>query len=250
MNSHSDEHVSLGPLNINSMLECYNISPGHGFALSTPSITTFVDPQFQPWINAARDLPMLISTHLLRPTIDGWPVLSPQCLVSLEEYRLAYVLLGYLVHAYIWGSHAEEDPLPSIPASLSVPFLEIVQELEVPVGICFASTALWNYTTLPDGREGCVCSFTGTEDEAHFNLTSHRVETAGATALTSALLASRLSTAGTAVIEQVTSHLQEVAQSLSSCKEELTKMKDGLSPDIFYFNIRPYLVGSLVFISS
>lgn len=193
---------------------------------------------------------MLISTHLLRSTIDGWPVLSPECLVSLEEYRLAYVLLGHLIHAYIWGSHAEEDPLPSIPASLSIPFFEIVQELEVPVGICFASTALWNYTILPDGKEGCLCSFTGTEDETHFNLTSYRVETAGAAALTSALLASRLSTAGTAAIEQVTGHLQEVARSLSRCTEGLTKMKNGLSPDIFYFNIRPYLVSSLVLISS
>jgi len=182
--------------------------------------------------------------------IDGWPVLSPECLVSLDEYRLAYVLLGHLVHAYLWGSVGEEDPLPSIPASLSVPFLEIVQELEAPIGICFAATALWNYTVLPDGKEDCLCSFTGTADEAHFNLTSYRVERAGAAALTAALLASRLSNAGLASIGPVTSHLQEVIRSLSTSKEELTKMKDGLSPDIFYFNIRPYLVGSMVFISS
>jgi indoleamine 2,3-dioxygenase len=232
------------------MLECYDINPERGFALSTPSITTFADPQFQPWTDAAKDLPILISAHQLRPTINGWPVLSPQYLVSLEEYRLAYVLLGHLVHAYIWGSHEEEDPLPALPGSLSIPFLEIVQELEVPVGVCFASTALWNYTIQPDGKENCLCSFTGTGDEAHFNLTSYRVEAAGAAALTSALLASRLSTAGSAAIEQVTSHLQGVAQSLSRCREELIKMKNGSSPNIVHFNVVPYLVGSMVFNSS
>jgi indoleamine 2,3-dioxygenase len=240
----------MRPSDISAMLECYDISPERGFALSAPSISTFADPQFQPWVDAAKNLPMLISTHRLRSTIDGWPILSSEYLLSLEEYRLAYVLLGHLTAAYVWGSHEDEGPLPSIPAPLSIPFLEIVQELEVPVGICFASTALWNYTILPDGKEGCLCSFTGTEDEIHFNLTSYRVEVAGAAALTSALLASRLSTVGPAVTEQIITHLQDVAQSLGRCKEELTKMKNGLGPDIFYFNIRPYLFSSIVIIYS
>lgn len=76
--------------------------------------------------------------------------------------------------------------------------------------------------------------FTGTGDEAHLNLTSNRVEATS--------LASRLSNARQAATEKVTSHLREVAQSLSRCKV-LTKMRDGLSSDIFSLTFdRTFLV--------
>ncbi|KAJ7181554.1 Indoleamine 2,3-dioxygenase [Mycena crocata] len=227
------------------MLDCYDVSPTTGFACNKPSIITFVDPSFKPWLETGSNLPNLTSSKKLRSTVDSWPILSPDGLVSLEEYRLAYILLGHLVHAYIWGDPADESPCPRVPLPLAKPFLEIVNELEVPLGICFVSTALWNYTLDTNGTERCVVGFTGTSDEVHFNLTSRRVEVAGAEALTAALRAARVAARTTSqTVEEVTKLLEQVVQSLGRCKVELLKMKDGLDPDIFYYRLRPYLVSS------
>ncbi|KAF7329006.1 IDO-domain-containing protein [Mycena venus] len=245
MAAHPHDHHHGPLLYINQMLDCYDISPINGFACGGTSITTFADPSFKPWLQTASNLPNLISSKKLRSTIDSWPHLSPEQLVSLEEYRLAYLLLGHLVHAYIWANLAEESPCPRIPAPLARPFLEIVNELEVPLGICFASTALWNYTLDSEGKEGCVVGFTGTSDEVHFNLTSRRVEVAGAEALTAALKAARVAArTDKETVAEVQKLLKQVAQSLGQCKVELLKMKDGLDPAIFYHRLRPYLVSS------
>lgn len=230
------------------MLESYRISPKNGFALNEPSPTRFSNPQLQPWVELGSVIPALIQDGSLRAKVNSMPVLSPELMESIEEYRLAFVILTFLAQAYIWGNHEVDKPENHLPPSLSIPLLEISKELEIQPGFCYAGGSTWLYTKEANGAERCVCSFTGTKSEEHFNLTTHNVERIGGRALVEGLTAARLSAQRNekGVIES----LEKMAVVLQECKVALKDMRNGCEPDVFYFKLRPYLVGSQVSIWS
>ncbi|KAG8836355.1 hypothetical protein FRC17_005641 [Serendipita sp. 399] len=231
-------------LTLAQMLDSYRISPETGFAMDRPSPTTFTNPALQPWLVISRQLPSLIRDGTLRAKIDALPVLSPTDLLdSIEEYRLAFTLLTFMSQAYIWANASIDRPSSILPASLSIPLIEVAQELEVIPAYIYASGSIWLYTRdRVTGNEHCVCSFTGTKDEEHFNLTTHNIERIGGAALIQSLRASRF--AGQGDEDGARECLEKTADILKQCRDILKTMRNGCSPDVFFFQIRPYLLGS------
>lgn len=232
-------------ISLSKMLEFYRISPITGFAMEQPSAITLANPALRPWMEIGERIPEIINAGTLRLRIRTLPVLSSDLLQSFEEYRLAFVVLTFLAQAYIWGNHEVEDPENSLPPSISVPLLEIAEELEVQPAYCYVASSVWLYTKDADtGVERCICSFTGTKDEEHFNLTTHNVERIGGRALTEGLLAARF--AGQRKEGDVIGSLERMTTVLQECKAALKQMRNGCDPDVFYFRLRPYLMGSQV----
>jgi Indoleamine 2,3-dioxygenase len=126
--------------------------------------------------------------------------------------------------------------------------LEISQELEIQPGFCYAAGSVWLYTKDPaNGIESCVCSFTGTKSEEHFNLTTHNIERIGGRALIEGLTASRFT--GQKIEKGTIQALERMALVLHDCRTVLRDMRNGCDPDVIHFKLRPYLVGSMVSIS-
>jgi indoleamine 2,3-dioxygenase len=238
-------------LSFSAMLETYRISPIAGFAMEKPSPTKFADPDLNAWLEIGNRIPALLkqSTRdrdLLRAEARALPILEAEKLESIEEYQLAYVILTCLAQAYIWGNvEAGEEPCQVLPPSISIPLLEISKDLEIQPGHCYSSGSIWVYTEDPvSGEEKAVCSITGTPDEDHFNLTTHRVERIAGKALIQGLMAARF--AGQSNSKGAAKCLNIVADTFKDCKAALEKMKEGCDPDVFYSKIRPYLAGSNV----
>jgi indoleamine 2,3-dioxygenase len=92
-------------LSLSKMLASYRISPTNGFALDEPSPTSFSNPQLQPWVEIGSGIPSLLREGSLRSKVLSMPVLSPDLMESIEEYRFAFVILTFIAQAYIWGNH-------------------------------------------------------------------------------------------------------------------------------------------------
>jgi indoleamine 2,3-dioxygenase len=160
-----------------------------------------------------------------------------------------------LAHAYIWCESGH--PAGVLPPCLSIPLSTVASDLGIQPGYTYSSSALWNWQrsspstngSLSNGRhkhdsEETVCTFTGTPDESHFDLTSMRVEVAGSAALEHGLRAAHHASSGS--WSDTTSSLNKVRDSLVSCRAALLKMRDACDPDTFYYKIRPFLVGPKV----
>lgn len=215
--------------------------------MDRPSPTTFKNATLSPWVDTATQIPALIKSNDLRSRVDALPILSPDHLdsESIDEYRLAFVLLTFLSQAYIWGNPDSDTPSSTLPPSLSVPLTQISRDLEIQPAHCYAASSIWLYTEDPTSKTPyCVCSFTGTTDEEHFNLTTHNIERIAGKALIQGLTAVRC--AATKDREAVKAHLGHVAEILRDSRSALADMKNGCDPDVLYSKLRPYLVGSQV----
>jgi indoleamine 2,3-dioxygenase len=226
------------------MLEVYKISSQTGFALEKPSPRKFKNEALEPWTDISSQIPTLLIDGSFRSIASSLPILSSDLLEGIEELRLAFVILTFLASAYIWGNIEVDNPSQVLPKSVSVPLLEVAQKLETQPAFCYISGSVWLVTQDENEEEKCICSFTGTKSEEHFNLTTNRVERTGGEALSQALLASRF--AGQKNVKETTKTLEDLATILGECKKILASMRDGCDPDVFYFKLRPYLNGSQV----
>lgn len=233
------------------MLENYRISPETGFAMEYPSPTVFKNAALAPWTDIATKIPSLLKSGTFRSQIDALPILSVDDLDpdSIEEFRLAFVILTHFAQAYIWGNHEADAPSSVLPASISVPLTRVSRDLDIQPAYCYAAGSVWLYTEDATTKKPyCVCSFTGTTDEEHFNLTTHNVERIAGKALALGLTAARC--AGMKQAEALGVHLNHITEILRECRTTLASMRQGCDPDVFYFKLRPYLVGSQVSMES
>lgn len=67
------------------------------------------NPYYKAWEDIASQLPALIQTGQIRDMIDNLPVCSIEHLQTEREWRRAYVIMGYLSHAYIWGGDKPKE---------------------------------------------------------------------------------------------------------------------------------------------
>lgn len=91
-------------------LSDYDVSVLHGFLPTEPPLEVLPNPYFDPWETALRNLQSLMLTRRLRPFVDRLPVLDRYYLLKTEpEWRRAYLVLGFLAHAYIWGGDTPSE---------------------------------------------------------------------------------------------------------------------------------------------
>ena len=89
--------------------EDYDVSPEHGFLPSEAPLTLLSSSYYEPWETVFQNLQGLVLSKRIRGVVDGLEELSTDFLATEAEWRRAYTVLGFLVHAYIWGGNAPAD---------------------------------------------------------------------------------------------------------------------------------------------
>ena len=84
-------------------LEDYGVSAIHGFLPSEPPLERLPN-HYKAWETICANLYTLCIKNQLAGQVAALPILSTEKLLHEPEWRRAYVLLGFITHAYIWGS--------------------------------------------------------------------------------------------------------------------------------------------------
>lgn len=93
----------------------YGLSRENGFLPDRAPLRRLPDPHYNQWESVVENLQALILTHRLRQVVEALPILKTDGLVEEAEWRRAYVLMGFMAHAYIWNGDK--------PADVSTPLL-------------------------------------------------------------------------------------------------------------------------------
>lgn len=230
-------------------MEDYDVFPSTGFLPSEFPLVQLPQLYYQPWERLVNNLPSLILTRKIRWHIDNnLPVLSTAQLNNVPEYRRAYQVLGFLAHAYIWGT---DEPTNKLPEQVAKPLLEVSEYLRLPPIATYAGLCLWNFKQiLPNDNENkkwdldnltTINTFTGSIDESWFYLVSVYFEYKGSFAIKAGLEAIKSAHEGNT--QRLTENLQNMAEAIDNLGSVLLKMEEMCDPHVFYFRIRPYLAG-------
>ncbi|EGW31174.1 tryptophan 2,3 dioxygenase [Spathaspora passalidarum NRRL Y-27907] len=230
-------------------MEDYNVFPNSGFLPEKLPLERLPQQYYKPWEDIATNLPSLILTKRVRSVIDKkLPLLETSQLTSEEEYRRAYQVLGFLAHAYIWGT---EEPTNKLPPQIAQPWVEVSDHLRLPPIATYAGLCLWNFKQIIPTEEGediwdldnltTINTFTGSIDESWFYLVSVYFEHKGALAITTGLQA--IKCAYNNDIPGLVAQLQQLAEAIDALGSVLLRMEEMCDPHVFYFRIRPYLAG-------
>lgn len=224
----------------------YGISGHHGFLPPDLPLDALPDPYYAKWEAIVSNLQPLLLSGRIRQTVDRLPTLSTAYLRSENEWRRAYVVLVFLLHAYVWGG---KKPAEVVPPQLSVPLLQVCERLEVPPVATYSGVCLWNYRPIfPDepaddlDNLACLNTYTGSLDEQWFYLVSVAIEARGAPSIPMMLKATAAAREGNSGV--VTECLQDMAGLLDEVTALLERMYEHCDPYVFYHRIRPYLAGS------
>ncbi|TLS27480.1 hypothetical protein PpBr36_05444 [Pyricularia pennisetigena] len=227
-------------------LSDYGVSPTSGFLPEVLPLSRLPDPYYNKWEAVAANLQALILSKRLRPVLDRLPVLSTIGLEHDAEWRRAYSILCFMAHGYIWGGDSPSDRLP---ASISVPLLQVAERLDVAPVATYAAVCLWNFKPLfadepIDDLENLatLSTFTGSIDESWFYLVSVAIEARGAATIPLMLKAIQAARDGDA--DTVTSCLVAFAERIDDLGNLLQRVHENCDPHIFYHRIRPFLAGS------
>ncbi|OKL63377.1 hypothetical protein UA08_01691 [Talaromyces atroroseus] len=228
------------------VLADYDIDPHRGFLPPELPLTSLLDPYYSKWEIVIEKLHALILSRRIRSTVDRLPVLSTVYLHSDAEWRRAYVVLTFMLHAYIWGGDIPEEV---IPPSISVPLLEVCEHLDLPPVATYAAVCLWNYKPIFADEPAedlnnlaVINTLTGSTDEQWFYLVSVAIEAKGAPMLPSMLEAIAAARRGDS--STVTSCLQGLAQCITEITVIMQRLFEHCDPHVFYHKVRPFLAGS------
>ncbi|KAI1380049.1 indoleamine 2,3-dioxygenase [Hypoxylon crocopeplum] len=225
------------------LLQDYSVSK-NGFLPEREPLRRLPCIYYSPWESILDDLPSLIKGRTIRTALDRIPVLSTDKLQAEEEWCRAYVVLSFLAHAYIWGGGKASELLPH---TISVPFLQVSEHLDLPPVATYAALNLWNFACRgSDFREldslRALHTFSGTDDESWFFSVSVAMEAQGAYIIPIMLQA--LEASQHHDYSTVTRALDEFTVCVGKLGALLDRMDEKCDPMVFYHQIRPYLAGS------
>ncbi|PHH80552.1 hypothetical protein CDD80_1064 [Ophiocordyceps camponoti-rufipedis] len=207
-------------------------------------LTLLPDSYYRPWELVAQNLTALVRDGGFRDAVHELPILSTDHLKSAAEWRRAYVLLAYFTNAYVWGGREAAEILPP---QISVPFLRVSTELELPPVLTASAANAWNFTCSgaqasdPDSLDALV-SFTGTESESWFLLVGTAIEAKGAGMVKVAL--ATLDAMDTNNYPALIDALKSVRSFILDTTALLSRQYEKCDPMVFYHQIRPYYAGS------
>ncbi|EER24642.1 hypothetical protein D8B26_005005 [Coccidioides posadasii str. Silveira] len=227
-------------------LSDYGIDPEYGFLPSEPPLARLSD-YYSPWEHVIENLQSLVLSGRLWDTVRRMPTLSTDHLHTAPEWRRAYVVLVFMLHAYIWSG---DKPQERIPPPLTIPLLEVSEHLELPPVATYAGVCLWNYRPIfPDEPShdlenlSTLCTLTGSMDEQWFYLISVAIESRGACTLP--LMLDAISAVRAGDTKQVVESLNRFAEVVDEINVLLQRMYRHCDPHVFYHRIRPLLAGSM-----
>lgn len=229
-------------------LKSFQVDSTTGFLPPELPVTRLADSYYQPWEDLVSNLPALLLTRRIRPLVEKLPVLSTEKLKSTSEIRRAYQVLGFLAHAYVWGTN---EPTNRIPECVAKPLVETSELLGLPPLATYAGLCLWNYKEIIPSSGSMkdldldnlttINTFTGSIDESWFYLVSVFFEYKGARTVRTGVDCITHAQAGQT--EKLINSLQELAQAIDELGSVLMRMEEMCDPHVFYFRIRPYLAG-------
>lgn len=235
-------------MSVQLKIQDFDVFPESGFLPSKFPLTCLPDAYFQPWESLVNNLPSLILTKRIRTLVDKLPQLSAARLSSDEEYRRAYLVLGFLAHAYIWGVN---EPTNKLPQQIAQPLIETAEYLGLPPLATYAGLILWNFKEIIPSGTGpehfdldnltTINTFTGSIDESWFYLVSVYFEYKGSFAIKTGMEV--LKNIADKDIPTLINNLQSLAESIDALGSVLMRMEEMCDPHVFYFRIRPYLAG-------
>ena len=228
-----------------ALLDQYAVTQ-NGFLPSSPPLACLPDPCYAPWESVIAQLPALLrdNDNAFRTAARRMPVLSTDRLQSEPEWQRAYLVLTFFTHAYIWGG---DEPADVLPPPISVPLLRVAAYLELPPVATYAALNLWNFrSTSPAHRFDdldalqALHTFTGTESESWFYVVSVAMECRAASIIP-VLLAAMASPGDT---DATASALRQFVACIQDVGRLLDRMHERCDPQVFFWEIRPYLAGS------
>jgi indoleamine 2,3-dioxygenase len=224
----------------------YDVSPHNGFLPNEPPCDHLSDIYYAPWEGVMANFHALILTKRLRSTVSRLPVLSTDFLLDEAEWRRAYSILGFMVHAFVWCGDSPEDV---VPPPISIPFLRTCQHLELPPVATYAGLCLWNWKPLieldpVDSLDNIFTlhTLTGSLDESWFFLVSVAIEARAGPIIP--LMLDAIAAVRYNDQEAVTECLRAFAERLDELGNLLERMYENCDPHVFYHRIRPLLAGS------
>ncbi|KAG9049137.1 hypothetical protein FS837_011056 [Tulasnella sp. UAMH 9824] len=190
-----------------------------------------------------------------RKIVDEMPVLSIAPIRHSEVYlRRAHHVLTFILHFYIHSQLPLTGPGPHpphrIPSCLAIPLTELSKELVMPPILTYADNVLYNWS-LRDPTEALsvenvkmVNTFSNTQSERHFYLTSARIELRGVEALElmkscmdEAFIGDRIS------LQRIVDYLRRLSTVIDDMAALLMAVRDECDPHEFYTQIRPWFNG-------
>ncbi|KAL2202616.1 indoleamine 2,3-dioxygenase subfamily [Sarocladium strictum] len=233
-------------------LDAFDISPTLGFLSNHPPLPSFSNPHFAQLDELVANLSVHINNGTLRQRVDNLPHLDHSHLSSDQEYKRAYLVLGFLIHAYVWGGPKDNGPLETVPPHLAEPYLAVCERLGTEPVLSYAGLCLWNWEAkdvasasssgffeLQDIQPlGC---FTGTTGESAFHHVPVLIEAEGGPLIP--LFLSAVAATERNDADQITKALIESAATIERMKKHLPKLYTKLEADMFYHTLRPFLAG-------
>lgn len=220
-----------------------NVSPHRGFLPAHDPLRQ-LPKSFNIWEDVAHELPKLLASDQLHPTIVDLPPFPLNEIHDHRELERAMVLLSYLGHAFVWGG---SRPATILAESVAVPWHNVAERLGRPPVLSYSSYALHNYFRFDDTREiecgniGLIQNFLGGIDEEWFILIHVDIERKAASAM--AVLHACLDAAEAEDAEALEALLGQVDSSLRSMQTTMLRMPERCDPYIYYHRVRPYIHG-------
>ncbi|KPI42409.1 Indoleamine 2,3-dioxygenase [Cyphellophora attinorum] len=234
------------------------------FVPSEPPLT-HLPPPFTQWDDIAASLPTLLSSQdsTLHAEITTLPLLSTASLTTIPQLHRAYVVLGFLIHAYVWCDRAVGDTSGArIPQQLAQPYTDVCRRLglEGRETLAYAGLCSWNWG-FKDGAGGigegnwelekmdCLVSFTGTRDEAVFYLVPVMVErevqglVGHLVEVLEIIQPVNGESADGKTVGNVTQLLTELGKRLIKMQAHMKLLHQHCDPAIFYNQVRKYFAG-------
>ncbi|KIJ10764.1 indoleamine 2,3-dioxygenase [Paxillus involutus ATCC 200175] len=183
---------------------------------------------------------------------NNLPVLSTKGLTTSELLlRRAHHVLTYIMHSYIHTLPLDAEI--RIPASISIPLLEVSAHLQLPPVATYSDTVLYNWDLKSPSEETATPAldnlrsqelFTGTNDEQEFYLASSRIEIRGVEALELMRATMDEMFVGDEIaVRRITGYLHKLAAVVDELKSILLDVRKGCEPEFFYHSIRPWFRG-------
>lgn len=231
-------------------MEDYDVFPTSGFLPNKLPITRLPDQYYKPWEDLVANLPSLILTKRIRNLLDNLPLLTIDKLVTIEEKRRGYQVLGFLAHAYIWGVN---EPTNKLPQQIAKPLIDVSKILRLPPLATYAGLCLWNFKEILPTENPIsagnfdldnlttINTFTGSIDESWFYLVSVYFEYKSSYTIKTGI--EILKNIKDSNIPELINNLQKLAELIDNLGSVLMKMEEMCDPHVFYYRIRPYLAG-------
>jgi len=224
-------------------LAAFGVDPVRGFLPADDPLER-LPASFEICERVAADVPALLMTGRLRPTLEALPLLGVERLEDEMQLERAMLLLSVLGNAYVW---AGPEPARTLPRAVAVPWCGLAEKLGRPPIAAHPSTVLFNWRRLDKAGPieldnlAALQLFLGGIDEQWFYLTAVAIEAKGAPALGALVAAQQAAADGRA--DDLAAHLETIASALVEVHEVLERIPEKCDPYIFYHRVRPYLSG-------